>query len=87
MPNLKFCQALAEHMMHSPSAELKLTEAIASYPWLAARLFQELDVAPIPPSVWGQTPPDDMATLQTELYVKQASDLWKTPQGMISILP
>lgn len=69
-------------MLNGSDGETELGKVMSHYPWMAARLFQTLEIVPIPPSIWGQTPPTDKANLQSELYARQASDLWKTAEGM-----
>lgn len=54
LPNIHYSQALAYKITkdNSKAAEC-LAEAVERYPWVASRLFQDLEVQGTPPSVWG----------------------------------
>lgn len=81
LPNISFSRALAmEASSDKKSASSQLVTAIEQYPWIAAGLFQTLDIAKIPPSIWGATPPDDSTTaiLYSTMYTTCGIDLWKT---------
>lgn len=67
-------------------ARIRLTEAIADYPWLFARLFGELQINPIPPSIWGKQPPNQHEDLASKLYVSRAKDIWNKPESMALLL-
>jgi hypothetical protein len=54
---------------------------MAEYPWIAARLCKELDISPIPSSIWGKEPNDHKQELLSQLYVPKAVDLWNTPEA------
>jgi len=54
LPNIQYSQALAYKMMNDKvKAAACLAEAVERYPWVASRLFQDLEVQKTPPSVWG----------------------------------
>jgi hypothetical protein len=57
-----------------------LTESMQTVPWLFCRLFKELNLD-APPSIWGIEARSDSETLFTEIYVRQAKDLWNTPEA------
>jgi chemotaxis protein histidine kinase CheA len=60
-----------------------LRNAIELQPWLAHRLFKELDLEPIPPALWSyHEPPTPHHTLRVEMYCTRAKDLWNTPEAM-----
>ncbi|KAF2461717.1 transcriptional repressor TCF25-domain-containing protein [Lineolata rhizophorae] len=59
----------------------KLRSAIEDAPWVAAALFRELNLEPIPPAIWGRKPRSLWETLSTRLYVSSARDLWNTPEA------
>lgn len=58
-----------------------LFSAVKNYPWLFNRLFQELQIKRIPPSVWGSEPRTAHEQLLSEVYVRGAIDLWKVPEA------
>ncbi|KAF2278043.1 DUF654-domain-containing protein [Westerdykella ornata] len=81
-PNLAFSVALAYDRLGSPEkSRSSLALAISEYPWIAARLIKELDITPIPKSVWGKEPNDTFQELLCQLYVPKAKDLWNTPEA------
>lgn len=57
-----------------------LFTAVAKFPFVVARLFQELNLDP-PPAVWGKQPRTDSEKLHTELYATRAKDIWNTPEA------
>ena len=81
LPNIWISLPLAYHRLKEPrKARQYLAEAIHKYPYIIHRLFQELDLSPIPKSVWGSLPSTDAENLFTELYATRARDLWNTPE-------
>ena len=58
----------------------QLTESMQTVPWLFCRLFKELDLD-APPSIWGIEARSDSENLFTEIYIRQAKDLWNTPEA------
>lgn len=81
LPNIQISLSLAHHRAKNPTkARQVLAEATHKYPYLIARLFQELDLSPVPKAVWGSLPSTDAEKLYTELYVTRANDLWNTPE-------
>jgi hypothetical protein len=81
-PNLAISVALAHDRLKSPEkARSALKSAINQYPWIAARLCKELEISPIPKSVWGKEPNDDHQELLCQLYVPRTKDLWNTPEA------
>ncbi|KAF2441483.1 DUF654-domain-containing protein [Karstenula rhodostoma CBS 690.94] len=81
-PNLAFSVAIAHDRLKNPTkARTALRSAIKEYPWIASRICKELDISPIPKSVWGKEPNGDHQELLTQLYVPQAKDLWNTTEG------
>ncbi|KAK4992407.1 hypothetical protein LTR50_001166 [Elasticomyces elasticus] len=79
LPNIQLSQGLAEVQTGSRSKQ-PLFKAISRYPWVAARLFQELNLDNAPPGIWGKTPRTETEKLYTELYAVRAKDLWNTPE-------
>jgi len=67
-------------------ARVRLKEAIVDYPWLFARLFGELQIDPIPPSIWGKQPPNQHEDLASKLYVSRAKDIWNKPESTALLL-
>ncbi|KAF2185405.1 DUF654-domain-containing protein [Zopfia rhizophila CBS 207.26] len=81
-PNLAISVALAhDHLKNPEKARSALRLAIREYPWVAARLCKELEISPIPHPIWGKEPNDHSQELLCQLYVKNAKDLWNTPES------
>lgn len=79
-PNVELSQALAEHRAGNKSkGQQALFKAVGRFPWVVARLMQELNVDP-PPAIWGQQPRTDSEKLQAEMYATQMKDIWGTPE-------
>jgi hypothetical protein len=68
-------------MKNPEKARSTLRLAIKEYPWIAARLCKELEISPIPKSVWGKEPVSDYHEILCQLYVPKAKDLWNTPEA------
>ncbi|KAK3078937.1 hypothetical protein LTS18_006244 [Coniosporium uncinatum] len=82
LPNVQYTAGLACIQTKQPTEGRNvLKAAIEEWPWIAARLFQELEINPVPPSVWGKSAAEQVAKLHTELYVTRAKDLWNTPEA------
>ncbi|KAJ9655967.1 hypothetical protein H2201_008684, partial [Coniosporium apollinis] len=80
--NIPLTLGLAYTQAFEPSLGRKaLREAIERRPWVAARLFSELQLEPIPPSIWGASPPTPYNELETALYATRAKDIWNTPEA------
>ena len=81
LPNIQISLSLAYHRVKNPGkARRTLAAAIHKFPYIIARLFQELELEPIPRSIWGSFPSTDAEKLYSELYVSRARDLWNTPE-------
>ncbi|KAK3048243.1 hypothetical protein LTR09_010404 [Extremus antarcticus] len=81
MPNVALSQGLAEWRAGNKSkGQQALFKTVGQYPWVVARLMQELNLQP-PPAVWGKEPRTECEKLQTELYATRAKDLWATPEA------
>lgn len=85
-PNIRISSVLAEYKtkLVQKAAE-NLKEAVATYPWIFARLFQELNIDRIPKSIWGREPRSSREKFDCEMYIQGSKDLWNTPQT-ISLL-
>jgi hypothetical protein len=80
LPNVQLSQGLAEYRAGNKSkGQQALFTAIGRFPWVVARLMQELSLQP-PPAVWGKEPRTDREKLHAELYAVRAKDLWNTPE-------
>jgi hypothetical protein len=80
LPNVQLSQALAEYRAGNKSkGQQALFTAIGRFPWVVARLMQELSLDP-PPAVWGKSSRTDREKLHAELYAVRAKDLWNTPE-------
>ncbi|KAF2021473.1 DUF654-domain-containing protein [Aaosphaeria arxii CBS 175.79] len=78
-PNLAFSVALAHDGLQNPQkARSSLRLAIKEYPWIASRLCRELEINPIPKTIWGKEPNNDYQELLCQLYVPKVKDLWNT---------
>ena len=85
-PNLRISNALAKHRLKDArGSRLQLQEAMAVYPYIFTRLFQELNLEHIPKSIWGKKPRTNREKFECEVYVHNAKDLWNTPEA-ISLL-
>lgn len=85
MPNVKLSQGLAEYRAGNRSkGKQALFTAVGRYPWVVARMMQELNIDP-PPAIWGKEPRSEKEKLHSELYATRAKDLWNTPE-MIALL-
>ena len=81
-PNIAISTALVENRLKKPQeCRASLQEAMQLYPWVFARLFQELNLDHIPKSIWGTTPRTPREKLDCESYVALAKDLWNTPEA------
>ncbi|KAF2142388.1 uncharacterized protein K452DRAFT_249064 [Aplosporella prunicola CBS 121167] len=82
LPNVQMTLGLAYVQTGNRSkGQQKLFTAIGRYPWVAARLFQELELNDTPPGIWGKQPRTPYENLVTELYVVRAKDVWNTPEA------
>ena len=82
LPNIHISKVLAEQKLKRPvESRATLRKAISSYPWIFSRLFQELNLDPIPKSIWGKKPRTDHEKFESEMYVTRAKDLWNTPEA------
>jgi len=80
MPNVQLSQGLAEFRAGNKSkGKQALYTAIGRFPWVIARLMQELNIDP-PPGIWGKEPRSAKEKLYAELYATRAKDLWNTPE-------
>jgi len=79
-PNIWMSTGLALYQLgKSVEARKALQESIETWPWVAARLFTELNLDQ-PPSIWGKLPRTDTEKLFCELYALRAKDIWNTPE-------
>lgn len=82
LPNIQLTSGLVHVQANERSkGQQKLYTAVGKFPWVAARLFQELEINDIPPGVWGKQPRSPYEHLLTELYVIRAKDIWNTPEA------
>lgn len=80
MPNVQLSQGLAEFRAGNKSkGKQALFTAIGRFPWVVARLMQELALDP-PPGIWGKEPRTEKEKLYSELHAARAKDLWNTPE-------
>jgi hypothetical protein len=81
LPNVQLSRALALiRVGDAAKSKQSLYTAVSRFPWVVARLFQELNIDP-PPSIWGKTPRTDSEKLHSETYATRAKDLWNTPEA------
>lgn len=82
-PNIDISKGLAEYKLKlAKPCRVTLTLAINTYPWIFARLFKELNIELVPPSIWGTEPRTVRETFDCETYVLGAKDLWNTPENI-----
>jgi hypothetical protein len=63
-------------------AREKLLSAIQTQPWVCVRLYNALDLEPIPPALWSyHEPPTPRHVLFVEMYCSRATELWNTPEA------
>ena len=81
--NIRISLGLAHwRLRQNQEAEDTLALAVKDFPWIFARLFQQLDIAKAPPSIWGHQPRTPFETLETESYAIRAKDIWNTPETL-----
>jgi hypothetical protein len=81
LPNVQLSRALALiRVGDAAKGKQSLYTAVSRFPWVVARLFQELNIDP-PPSIWGKSPRTDSEKLHSETYATRAKDLWNTPEA------
>jgi len=81
LPNMQLSRGLAYVQAGNASkGKQTLYTAIARYPYVVARLFQELNLDP-PPAIWGKSPRTDWEKMHTELYTSRSRDIWNTPEA------
>jgi hypothetical protein len=81
LPNVQLSRALALiRVGDAAKGKQSLYTAVSRFPWVVARLFQELNLDP-PPAIWGKTPRTDSEKLHSEVYATRAKDLWNTPEA------
>ena len=85
-PNIALAHGLAYFQLGEVDRGKELLlSATKRFPWVVARLFQELNVEKLPPSVWGKLPPTPEEDFYTNLYVDRAKDIWNPPE-IVSLL-
>ena len=80
-PNLAISSVLARYKVgrERVSYVRLLSLCMKTWPFIFFRLFQDLNIEPVPKSIWGRTAASDRDRLSTETYVQYAKDLWSTP--------
>ncbi|KAF2235184.1 DUF654-domain-containing protein [Viridothelium virens] len=82
LPNIQLSRGLAiNHAKTLNDGKQQLYKSAARWPWITARLFQELEIDQIPPSIWGSMPRTEREILEMEMYVKRAKNIWNTPEA------
>ena len=82
-PNVRISLAMAYHKLKRPEeAQNALRDAVQKFPWIIAHLYQELEIDPIPKSVWGRQARTDREELLSTAYVLRAKDIWNTPEAL-----
>lgn len=82
--NIQFSRCIAVMMKDKrpDRARDMLTATIERFPWVAGRLYQELNMDKLPKGIWGRTALTPVDKLQSEVYVTLALDLWKLPDNL-----
>jgi hypothetical protein len=82
-PNIQISLAMAHYKLKHKNAAVEALQRVASnYPWMIARLYRELEIDPIPKSVWGHQPRTAHEELLTTIYALRAKDIWNTPEAL-----
>ena len=82
MPNIRISAALAEYKLkQADESRASLGGTVQDFPWVFNQLFKELNIEPIPKSIWGKQPRTERETLESACYVHRAKDLWNTPEA------
>ena len=82
LANIQFTRGLAMNRASIlDDGKQRIYQSASYWPWITARLFQELEIDNIPPGVWGSIPRTDRETLEMEMYVKRAKNIWNTPEA------
>ena len=85
-PNINISKAMAQYRLKMPQeCRAHLAQFVQTYPWVFARLFQELNLSNLPKSIWGKQPRTDREKFEAESYVLNAKDIWSLPDA-ISLL-
>ena len=80
--NIAYSVGLAERVLgNKEKGRELLSKAIQHFPWVASRIFQQLDLGNLPPSTWGKAATTDNDALHAEIYAQLGPmDLWKRPE-------
>ncbi|KAL9097272.1 MAG: hypothetical protein Q9165_000699 [Trypethelium subeluteriae] len=82
LPNIQLSRGLAiNHAKTLNNGKQQLYQSAARWPWITARLFQELEIDQVPTSIWGSMPRTEREILEMEMYVKRAKNIWNTPEA------
>ena len=83
-PNLAISSVLAKLKIGRDRRECVwlLALCVRTWPFIFLRLFQELNVDPIPRAVWGRVAVSDQDRLGAESYAQYAKDIWNTPDHL-----
>ena len=82
-PGIAISSALAKYRLKKAlESRQALAESVNLYPWVFARLFQELSIDHIPKAIWGTSPRSPAEKLDCEIYVHNGKDLWNTPEAI-----
>ena len=85
--NILFSHGLAYYQLKDEAKSKKvLRVAIQRFPWVAARLLQELNVDKVPRQIWGKLPPTPVEEFFTVLYMSRAKGIWNTPEATALLL-
>lgn len=86
MPSVQISQGLAEYRAGNKSkGQQALFKSLGRYPWVTARLMQELSLDP-PPAIWGQEARSATEKLFAEVYATRAKDIWNIPENSALLL-
>lgn len=86
-PNMCFSAGLALiQTKNLDRARETLRSAIEDFPWLVAKLLNELGIDEVPANIWGQQPNTPYETLIATLYATRAKDLWSNPEATAFLL-
>lgn len=81
-PNIQISSALAKLKVNeAANSRIKLARCVQQYPWIFVGLFTELNISPVPPSIWGKEARSEREKFESGVYIIHAKDLWNTPEA------
>lgn len=77
-PNIHISSALARFKAkEAAKSRIMLAKCVQRYPWIFTRLLNELNIEPVPPSLWGISARSEREEFESEMYIISAKELWE----------